>query len=223
MKEDYGLISFFQAYDYAVNLTFGTPPQKFKVYLETYGNGCWLDGVNNQYCGPYHNSSYCGGIGSYNQSTSSTAKKLDKKFVYYNLGQIDRGDYVSDTLTIGGATVDDMKMGVSTSLTQALADAGAINSPAFSLWAGDVLFGGVDKSKYNGTLQTFPIIDNSNSKAFRIDMDGMSINGSSLVSDEFPIDAVFDNSFGVTYVPSRWPRLYGHSWAKSLSQIHGDR
>lgn len=90
----------------------------------------------------------------------------------------------------------------STSLTQALADAGAINSPAFSLWAGNILFGGVDKSKYNGTLQTFPIIDNSNfSKAFRIDMDGMSINGSSLASDAFPIDAVFDNSFSVTYVP----------------------
>ncbi|KAJ5974031.1 hypothetical protein N7481_011241 [Penicillium waksmanii] len=212
---------YLESYDYAVNLTFGTPPQHFKVYLETYGNGCWLDGVNDEFCGSYHNSSYCGGNGGYNQSASRTAKELHEKFVYDSLGEIDRGDYVTDTLMIGGATVNDMKMGIttglpssintmklaygnesSTSLTQALADAGAINSPAFSLWAGNVLFGGVDKSKYNGTLQTLPIIDNSNfSKAFRVDMDGMFINGSSLASDTFPIDAVFDNSFSGTYVP----------------------
>lgn len=99
-----------------MNLTFGTPPQQFKAYLETYGNGCWLDGVNDKRCGTYHNSSYCGGIGAYNQSASSTAKKLDEKFVYDRLGEIDRGDYVSDTLTIGGATVDDMKMGITTGL-----------------------------------------------------------------------------------------------------------
>lgn len=90
----------------------------------------------------------------------------------------------------------------STSLTQALANAGAINSPAFSLWSDNILFGGVDRSKYNGTLQTSPIIDVSHlSKAFRINMDGLSINGSSQASDTFPLDAHIDTSWFVTYVP----------------------
>ncbi|RAL10205.1 pepsin-like aspartic protease [Aspergillus homomorphus CBS 101889] len=50
-------------------------------------------------------------------------------------------------------------------LPQALVDTGAIKSPAYSLWlddlqanTGSVLFGGVNKAKYHGELQTLPIV-----------------------------------------------------------------
>ncbi|CAI7628269.1 unnamed protein product [Penicillium pancosmium] len=80
-------------------------------------------------------------------------------------------------------------------------NAGAINSPSFSLWSDNILFGGVDRSKYNDTLQTFPIVDVSHLlKAFRINMDGLLVNGSSQASDTFPLDAHIDTSWFVTYV-----------------------
>jgi hypothetical protein len=90
----------------------------------------------------------------------------------------------------------------STSLTQALADAGAINSPAFSLWGQTALFGGVNKARYNGSLYTFPIVNGSTQvKALRINTDSISINGTSTASKNFPLDAVFDTAVGMTYVP----------------------
>lgn len=89
-----------------------------------------------------------------------------------------------------------------TSLTQALADSGAINSAAVSLWNGTILFGGVNKAKYEGDLYAFDtVMGNSSMKALRINMDGISINGSSDASDEFPLDAIFSISDPLTYVP----------------------
>jgi hypothetical protein len=64
------------------------------------------------------------------------------------------------------------------------------------------LFGGVNKAKYEGDLYTFDtVMGNSSIKALRINMDGISINGSSEASDEFPLDAVFDVELSNTYVP----------------------
>ncbi|KAJ5230317.1 hypothetical protein N7489_011025 [Penicillium chrysogenum] len=206
---------------YVANVTFGTPPQHFLAYLHTWGNGCWLKSVDNPDCGLYVNRSLCGGYGGYNMSTSTTAKKLDEIFVYDDSGSMIGGDFVNDVLTIGGVTMDTVKMGIvtedriiantlslgygnasSTSLTQALADAGTINSPAFSLWDQTALFGGINKAKYDGALYTFPIVNGSDlTKALRINMDGISINETSAASEEFPLDAVFDTAVGMTYVP----------------------
>ncbi|KAJ5360013.1 hypothetical protein N7517_009204 [Penicillium concentricum] len=209
---------------YVANMTFGTPPQSLFAYIDTWGNGCWVRGVNNTGCEDlYSELPDCGGYGSYNLTASSTGKKLDGRFAYDDnvSGLMIGGDFVTDVLKIGGITVDAMKMGLaadgefasntlglgygnasSTSLPQALADAGTINSPAFSLWGQTALFGGVNKAKYNSPLHTFPIVNGSDlAKAFRINIDGISINKTSAASKEFPLDAVFDTSFGLTYVP----------------------
>ncbi|KAJ5280622.1 hypothetical protein N7478_005994 [Penicillium angulare] len=205
---------------YRANMTFGTPPQQFIAYFNTWSNVCWLNGVGAGECELYSDDS-CGGDGSYNRTASTTAKKLEGKFAYNDTGSMATGDFVTDVLSIGGVKIDDMKMGIitnddytgnvlglgygnasSTSLTQALADTGAINSPAFSLYNDMVLFGGVNKAQYNGSLHTFPIVNGSDLfKAFRINMDGISINETSAASKEFPLDAVFDIDFGMTYVP----------------------
>ncbi|PYI27664.1 putative yapsin [Aspergillus indologenus CBS 114.80] len=54
---------------------------------------------------------------------------------------------------------------VYSNLPQALVDSGAIKSPAYSVWlddedatTGSILFGGVNKAKYLGELQTLPIV-----------------------------------------------------------------
>lgn len=69
---------------------------------------------NDDECRRFDDSSDCGGYGGYNQSASATAKKLDGNYAYEYYGGINRGDFVSDTLIIGGATVNDMKMGIVT-------------------------------------------------------------------------------------------------------------
>lgn len=89
-----------------------------------------------------------------------------------------------------------------TTLPQVLVDTGAINSPAVSLWNGTILFGGVNKAKYEGDLYSFDtVMGNSSIKSLRINMDGISINGSSEASDEFPLDAVFSLGTTNTFVP----------------------
>lgn len=102
----------------------------------------------------------------------------------------------SDTFGIGLGNAS------TSSLPQALVDAGAINSAAVSLWNGTALFGGVNKAKYEGDLHTFDIVQgNSSLKSLRINMDGISINGSSIASDEFPVATNFDISSTWSYVP----------------------
>ncbi|KAJ5108277.1 hypothetical protein N7456_004952 [Penicillium angulare] len=213
-------------YGYLINVTFGTPPQPFLAYFSTWGNICQLNGVGAgdcEYFAEYSSDDSCGGDGSYNRTASTTAKKLEGGFSYNdtNTGTMATGDFVTDVLSIGGVKIDDMKMGIltnddftpnilglgygnasSTSLTQALADTGAINSPAFSLYNDLVLFGGVNKAQYNGSLHTFPIVNGSDlSKALRINMDRISINETSEASKDFPLDAVFDIELDMTYVP----------------------
>lgn len=47
-------------------------------------------------------------------SASTTVKKLTEKFAYDDSGAMTNGDFVTDVLTMGGVTVDAMKMGVVT-------------------------------------------------------------------------------------------------------------
>jgi yapsin 1 len=99
------------------------------------------------------------------------------------------GDITTDVVTIDGVSLPDTQVAISyaldfnnvlglgyvvdqapgsspknanTSLPYRLAQAGQINSPAYSLWMDDtfaatILFGGVDTTKYSGTLHTFPV------------------------------------------------------------------
>lgn len=65
-----------------------------------------------------------------------------------------------------------------------------------------VLFGGINKAKYEEPLYIFPIVNGSDlTKALRINMTGISVNETAMVSDKFPLDAVFDIEVGMTYVP----------------------
>ncbi|PNP76489.1 hypothetical protein FNYG_09908 [Fusarium nygamai] len=108
----------------------------------------------------------------------------------FGSGQSWKGNYANDTFTLGSITLDSFQfvgvteynatnsniisvfgVGIDSlenahtkypNLPYALADAGEINTPAFSLWLnnethGEFLFGGVNKAKYTGPLVTYPV------------------------------------------------------------------
>lgn len=127
-----------------------------------------------------------------------------------------------DSQPLTDAFLDQLSIGYgddknSTSLTRELASAGAIQSEAFSLYNSTILFGGVNKDKWEDELYTFPIINatsDNKPEHIAISIDGISINANDTLADEFPMSAILDNGYYMTYVPK--------SVAQSLnSQIKG--
>ena len=95
-------------------------------------------------------------------------------------------------------------------LPQALKNAGHIVSNVYSLWlndldssTGEILFGGVDKAKFTGTLSTLPIVPLQGSYLyFLIGMSGLSANGQNITSSELPLPVLLDSGSTLTYLPS---------------------
>lgn len=95
-------------------------------------------------------------------------------------------------------------------LPQKLVDDGTVNSNAYSLWlndldasTGSILFGGVDTDKFQGELQTLPIIPEQGVYAeFIIALTGMGQNGSnsSIFSNE-NVPVLLDSGSSLMYLP----------------------
>lgn len=147
-----------------------------------------------------------------------------------------------DTLSIGGQTLTALQFGIgyqSTSadgilgigypadeaqvnaanlksyanLPQAMANAGLIQSNAYSLCLDDleaetglIIFGGMDTNKYTGQLQTLPIQKEFNEYAeLIITLSSMSIvNGGSIQSlnTDLPTAVILDSGSSLTYLPN---------------------
>lgn len=96
-------------------------------------------------------------------------------------------------------------------LPAALQQAGVTNTNAYSLYlddleanTGNILFGGVDTSKYNGDLTTFPIIGTYGYYSeFLIGMTGVGVDGTagSITSDQ-AIAVLLDSGTSLTYLPN---------------------
>jgi hypothetical protein len=99
---------------------------------------------------------------------------------------------------------------------QMVAD-GVISTNAYSLWlndldanTGSILFGGVDTDKYNGDLQTVPIIKESGVyQEFVIGLSSLTADGQQVFND--PIPVLLDSGSSLSYLPD--------SDANSLYQI----
>ena len=100
-------------------------------------------------------------------------------------------------------------------LPQALTQGGLISANAYSLWlndldasTGNILFGGVNKDKYNGDLATVPIIKEFNAYyEFIIALTGVTISdGSSSTSFDsstsLPTAALLDSGSSLVYLPN---------------------
>ncbi len=147
------------------------------------------------------------------------------------------GDYVTDTFSIGGTTLDKLQFGIGytssssegilgigyqinevqvgragkaayNNLPAQLVADGVIQSNAFSLWlndlsasTGSILFGGVDTSKYHGTLETLPIQQESGYYAeFLITLTEVTL-GNTVIAKNQAQAVLLDSGSSLTYLP----------------------
>lgn len=192
-------ISNFMNAQYFSEITIGSPPQNFKVVLDTGSSNLWVPSVE---CG----SIACYLHSKYDSSASSTYKKNGTSFeIRYGSGSLS-GFVSQDTMTIGDITIKGQDFAEATSepglafafgrfdgilglgydtisvnrivppfykmLEQKL-----IDEPVFAFYLADtngeseVVFGGVNKDKYKGKITTIPL----RRKAYwEVDFDGIS-------------------------------------------------
>lgn len=151
---------------YFINATVGTPPKSVRLHLDTGSSDLWVNTPSSQLC--QSRSQPCAFAGTYTANSSSTYEYIGS---YFNISYVDgsgaSGDYVSDTVTVGGQKLDRLQFGVGYSSSnsqgilgigyplnevqvgraglkpynnlpaQLVAD-GAIRSKAYSLWLNDL-------------------------------------------------------------------------------------
>ena len=136
------------------------------MHIDTGSSDLWCNSASSSLC--QENPDPCTASGTYDGSSSSTYKLVNNNFnISYVDGTGASGDYVTDTLSIGGQTLSDFQFGIgleSTSsegvlgigytsneiqvnrnqqqaypnLPAAMVDAGLIQSNAYSLWLNDL-------------------------------------------------------------------------------------
>ncbi|KAB8213900.1 putative aspartic-type endopeptidase opsB [Aspergillus novoparasiticus] len=151
---------------YFCNITLGTPKQSLRLVLDTGSSDLWCNAANSTLCSSKDQP--CNTSGSYDPSSSSSYSYASSDFnISYADGTGAAGDYVTDTIHIGGATVKDFQFGVGYSsssaegvlgigyttnevqvgrlgksayanLPQAMVKNGLIQSNAYSLWLNDL-------------------------------------------------------------------------------------
>ncbi|KAI7886066.1 acid protease, partial [Lichtheimia hyalospora FSU 10163] len=206
-----------QGSEYLVQVAIGTPPQNFTVTLDTGSGDLWVPSTA---C-PTSECPYS----RFDESASSTFKNIQSAFnVVYGIGSVN-GTYATDTVTIGGVSVQNQQFGLGTSTSDILTNPTMVggsdssspnndnqgtpiangilglgypaltasankldttynpfvfnlveqnliqqhlfsvymNSASADGWAGEVIFGGVDSSKYTGNITYVPVAQISTS------------------------------------------------------------
>lgn len=151
---------------YFCNITLGTPEQSLRLVLDTGSSDLWCNAANSTLCSSL--GSPCRTSGSYDGDSSSTYSYVSSNFnISYADGSGAVGDYVTDTIRIGGITLKDFQFGVGYSssssegvlgigyasnevqvgrfgqsaypnLPRAMVENGLISSNAYSLWLNDL-------------------------------------------------------------------------------------
>jgi Eukaryotic aspartyl protease len=97
---------------YFANITIGTPPQKLRMHIDTGSSDLWCNSLASRLCGKYRS---CNVSGTYDSTASSTYRLVNHEFnISYVDGSGAIGDYVADTIRIGGQIVPDLQFGVAT-------------------------------------------------------------------------------------------------------------
>ncbi|KAH8166603.1 hypothetical protein CIB48_g1644 [Xylaria polymorpha] len=151
---------------YFVNATIGTPAQSVRLHLDTGSSDLWVNTPSSTLC--EQRTQPCSFAGSYVANDSSTYEFVGS---WFNISYVDgsgaSGDYVSDTVTIGGTKLDRLQFGIGYSssssqgilgigypvnevqvgragkaaydnLPAAMVTAGSISRNAYSLWLNDL-------------------------------------------------------------------------------------
>lgn len=97
---------------YFCNVTLGTPAQTLRLTLDTGSSDLWCNAANSTLCSG-HLMNPCGTSGTYDANSSSTYQFLSSDFsITYADGSTASGDYVTDVLSIGGASLKSFQFGV---------------------------------------------------------------------------------------------------------------
>ncbi|MCJ1472982.1 hypothetical protein MMC13_001631 [Lambiella insularis] len=241
------LDNFEQGSLYFANVTIGTPPQTFRFHIDTGSSDLWANSATSDLCkqgdtGNTQNGNIpCSVSGTYNANKSSTYKYVDSEFmIAYADTTGATGDYVTDTLHIGGKDVTALQFGVGyisnssegvmgigypalevqvqndnqqayPNIPQAMATQGLISSPAYSLWlddlaasTGSILFGGVDTAKFQGSLQTLPIVkEQGKFVEMIVALSGMNIlaNNTNTTVSNSTTAVLLDSGSTLSYLP----------------------
>ncbi|KAI7834958.1 aspartic peptidase domain-containing protein [Kickxella alabastrina] len=181
----------------------GTPPQLFKLDLDTGSGDVWLAGQECTVCSRHK---------KFNPKRSSTYKAEGRKWgISYGDGSFASGYTIRDTVTIGNLTVPNQVVGLATNESRAyqidivdgllgLAYSGVsfipgvttfldnilendyLAEPIFSVYitekdkndyAGEYLFGAIDKTRYSGELTWVPL---HKPKFWEVMLDDVSLN-----------------------------------------------
>lgn len=151
---------------YFANVSIGTPAQNLRLHLDTGSSDLWVNVDSSALC--QARGDPCSISGTYNANDSSTYTYLNSDFnISYVDGSGSAGDYVSDTVKIGGTTLTGQQFGIGyesssqegilgigypinevavqynggktySNVPQSLVKAGAINTNAYSLWLNDL-------------------------------------------------------------------------------------
>ncbi|GAE00272.1 hypothetical protein ATEG_05628 [Paecilomyces variotii No. 5] len=151
---------------YFANISLGTPEQNIRLTIDTGSSDLWVNAAHSRLCSS--RGEPCSVSGTYDANSSSTYHIVSSDFnISYVDGSASIGDYVTDTVHIGGASLKDFQFGVGyqssspegvlgigyttnevqvnrngkkpyPNLPQAMVDAGLINSNAYSLWLNDL-------------------------------------------------------------------------------------
>ncbi|RHZ64961.1 uncharacterized protein CDV56_109371 [Aspergillus thermomutatus] len=161
---------------YLMNISIGTPPQPVGMVLDTLDTTFMVmyPGPNTN-CSAHHHCEEMGYFDPRNSSTFATAE--------HNWEGLDDSFDGSDTVTVGGAKLSDVSLGLVTindpysynllgigpdnrSFPYQLVDSGLISTPSFSAWRnpnttneGEIIFGGINSAKFNAPLHAFSFKD----------------------------------------------------------------
>ena len=96
---------------YYANITLGTPPQQQRVHLDTGSSDLWCNYALSSLCTRF--GQLCDSSGTYNPDISSTYEFVNNNF---SITYVDRtgarGNFVKDTINIGGKALPGFQFGV---------------------------------------------------------------------------------------------------------------
>ncbi|RHZ61988.1 pepsin-like aspartic protease [Aspergillus thermomutatus] len=222
---------------YTANVTAGSSEQEIAVVLDTGSSDTWFNIQSSNFCqnmvndceryGTYDNSSsrtytfvnHEFNI-TYNDGTKATGDYIKDTIQFggvmlkqFQFGIAEESTSNRGTLGLAFPALEVSRTGYP-NFPQALVQAGHIKSAAYSLWmedvtshSGTILFGGVNKAKYLGQLQTIPLEPAGGMyTSLRVILTGLALqqpasNRTKYPDTEFPLLVTIDSGASVTYLP----------------------
>ncbi|ROV93296.1 hypothetical protein VSDG_06847 [Cytospora chrysosperma] len=210
---------------YVVNASIGTPGQTMSLVLSTSSSDTWVLDTRSDYCAYYLSSNLSSSYTPQDSSNDDDDYYYDYDFdVTYDDGTYAYGDYFNDTISLGSATVSDFTIGLvnetdmyigelgigfndstNSNLPDRLQEQGLIKSTAYSIWvddeqasSGNLLFGAIDTTKFDGNLTR---VSSYYSSYYKMAIQIASINGTTSDSGG-PIAITYENTDDDSYSSS---------------------